>query len=73
MNPPLIVSGLSEFKEEDIRAIEEKSLLQRIEEANSDEEIQAILKVGSTYKKASTKTLKMWAKAAAQKSEQFKL
>lgn len=73
MNPPLIVSGLSEFKEEDRRASEEKSLLQRIEEATSDEEIQTLLKVGSTYKKASTKTLKMWAKAAAQKSEQLKL
>jgi hypothetical protein len=73
MNPPLIVSGLSEFKEEDRRASEEKSLLQRIEEATSDEEIQTLLKVGSTYKKASTKTLKMWAKAAAHKSEQLKL
>lgn len=73
MNPPLIVNSLSEFKEEDRRASEEKSLLQRIEEATSDEEIQTLLKVGSTYKKASTKTLKMWAKAAARKSEQLKL
>lgn len=68
MNPPLIVNTLSEFKEEEAS---KKSLLEKIEEAKSDEEIQEILKLGSTYKRASTKTLKMWAKAAAEKSEQL--
>ena len=70
MNPPLIVSGLSEFREE--QNDPQKSLLQRIEGATSDEEIQELLKIGSTYKRASTKTLKMWAKAAAEKSERLK-
>jgi hypothetical protein len=64
-----IVSGLSEFKEPDKS---NQSLLERIEKASSDQEIQELLKVGSTYKKASTKTLKMWAKAAALRSEQLR-
>lgn len=68
MNSPLIVNSLSEFKEEEVS---QKSLLERIEEAKSEEEIQELLKIGSTYKRASTKTLKMWAKAAAKKSEQL--
>jgi len=68
MNQPLVINSLSEFKEEEAS---QKSLLERIEEAKSDEEIQGLLKVGATYKKASTKTLKMWAKAAAKKSEQI--
>jgi hypothetical protein len=66
----MIVGGLSEFKEDQTV---QKSLLQRIEEATSDEEIQELLKLGSTYKKASVKTLKMWAKAAAVRSDQIKL
>lgn len=70
MNPPLIINTLSEFKEEE-EASSQKSLLQKIEEAKSDEEIQELLKLGSTYKKASTKTLKMWARAAAKKSEEL--
>lgn len=64
-----IVNSLSEFKEDQIV---QKSLLQRIEEAKSDEEIQELLKIGSTFKKASVKTLKMWAKAAALRSDQLK-
>jgi uncharacterized membrane-anchored protein YjiN (DUF445 family) len=69
MNSSSIVNGLSEFKEDSFL---QKSLLEKIEEATCNEEIQELLKIGSTYKKASTKTLKMWAKAAALKSEQFK-
>ncbi len=69
-NQSIIVGGLSEFKEDQIP---KKSLLQRIEEAKSKEEIKDLLKLGSTYKKASTKTLKMWARSAALRSEQIEL
>jgi hypothetical protein len=63
-----IVGGLSEFKEDQIA---KTSLLERIEKASSNQEIQELLKLGSTYKKASVKTLKMWAKAATLRSKQI--
>jgi len=65
----VIVGGLSDFKE---NQGPKKSLLERIEQSSSVEEIEELLKLGSTYKKASVKTLKMWVKAAAKKSEKLK-
>jgi hypothetical protein len=67
--PVMIVNDLPEFKEDQKS---KKSLRQRIKESRSNEEVQELLKIGSTYKKASVKTLKTWAKAAALKFEQLK-
>lgn len=70
MNSQTIVSGLSEFKE---NLNQQESLLEKIEKASSNEEIHELLKIGSTYKRASHKTLKMWAKAAAERTKQLEL
>lgn len=69
-NSTSIVGGLSEFKEEKKSS---KSLLQRIEEATSIEEIQNLLKLGGTYKKASNGTIRMWAKAGAKRMKLIEL
>lgn len=63
-----IVGGLSSFKEEKKYT---KSLLQRIQEAKNQTEINYLLEVAKDYKKASTKTIKMWQNAANIKSQSF--
>lgn len=70
MDTPIkIVGGLSEFKEEKKFG---KSLLQRIEEAQNESEIDYLLRIGETYKKASTKIVKEWNKTANKKRDYFK-
>jgi hypothetical protein len=64
-----IVGGLSEFKENKTGG---KSLLQRIEEANNETEVNYLLGVGKTYKKASVGTMRSWVKAASQRMEKIK-
>lgn len=66
--PTMIVGGLSEFKEDKNSKI---SLRQRIKNASSSEEILELLKIGSSYKKASVKTLKKWAKEAAKNQKNY--
>lgn len=68
-NSPVIINTLTDFQETEKPR---KSLLEQINSASSEMEIKELLKTGASYKNASVKTLKMWAKAAAKKSEQFK-
>jgi hypothetical protein len=65
-----IVGGLSEFKTEKTIG---KSILQRIEECQNETEVNYLLDLGKSYKKASVKTMKMWVKAADKKVESFKV
>ena len=65
-----IVGGLSDFKEE---KKSEKSLLQRINESTTKKDVEYLLGVGGTYKKASSGTLRKWSKAASKKLESFKV
>lgn len=64
-----IVGGLTEFKEPKKMG---QSLLDRIETAQTETEVNYLLGVGKTYKKATVKTMKMWVKAASKKIESFK-
>ena len=65
-----IVSNLSEYKEDNSVATK-TSLLEKIENATTESEVNMLLETGKTYKKASHKTMKMWVKAAAKKIESF--
>jgi hypothetical protein len=61
-----VVTGLSEFKEDHkIFGQPQVSLLTRINNAQSVNEVNELLKIGAGYLGAKPKTLKMWARAAA--------
>jgi hypothetical protein len=64
-----IVGGLSEFKEEKTQT---KGLLQRLEEAKNETEVDYLLGVGKTYKKVTVGTMRKWAKVAAKRKESLK-
>jgi hypothetical protein len=65
-----IIGGLSEFNEDKKSG---KSLLQRIQEAKSEPEVNTLLEIGKSYKHASVKTMKMWVKASFDKIQSFKV
>jgi len=67
-----IVSNLSEYKEDNNSFGNKTSLLDKIQKATTESEVNLLLETGKTYKKASHKTMKMWVKAAAQKIQSFK-
>lgn len=64
-----IVGGLSEFKEDKTQT---KGLLQRLEEAKNETEVDYLMGVGKTYKKVTVGTMRKWAKVAARKKQQIK-
>jgi hypothetical protein len=59
-----IVGGLSEFKEDKKQT---RGLLQRLEEAKTEQEIEYLIGVGKTYKNVSTGTMKKWIRAATKR------
>lgn len=64
----LVIDDLPVYKETNKQ---NQSLLERIKKASSDEEIQELLKHGSSYKKAKIRTLKKWVKAATLRHKQL--
>lgn len=64
-----IIGGLSEFKQDSPTEI---SLIDRIKSASNEDEINYLLGVGKTYRKASVKTMKRWVKAASERLSKIK-
>ena len=64
-----IVGGLTEFKEDKKFG---KSLLQRIQEAQNEFEVNYLLDLGKSYRKAAPGTMKQWVMTASKKIESFK-
>lgn len=65
-----IIGGLSEFKEDKNIS---KGLLQRIEEAKTEQEIEYLLGIGKTYKYVTPGTMKKWIKTATKRGTKLHL
>ena len=65
-----IVGNLSEFKVENKPKM---GLLDKIELATNEAEVNYLLSIGNTYKKVSNGTIKKWNKVADKKIKSFKV